>query len=325
MALMDALKKATGLGLSPQELFARAYEKGVLLGPAQFSRAIELFDEAAAKAQQMGDTSIAARASANSALYRFVTSGSEQHLDPLREALRHLPDIEQVGSQTDRWPAAGLLGEIDARVQESDLNRILLSDHPNRAKAHTNVAAAFRAIFNAKLITYSFHSPDAHSGAASTRYFLHHGLANQHDALAQIGTNPEAAAESMSTALAAFRQCGDSALADNADRWLSNSRKRRTCWVCHREFQGATTHFQPYHALVTPYAERVVRELGQDSSSLSAEFATIVLCTPCSSVVQSIADTMVSARTKELGDRLAASEASVASLNARVFRLEARR
>ena len=32
MALLDSLKKATGLGLSPQELFERAYEKGVLLG-----------------------------------------------------------------------------------------------------------------------------------------------------------------------------------------------------------------------------------------------------------------------------------------------------
>ena len=50
--------------------------------------------------------------------------------------------------------------------------------------------------------------------------------------------------------------------------------------MCHREFQGATTRFQPYHATVLPYVERIVRELGQDTSTISAEFATLVLCTP---------------------------------------------
>ena len=46
MGLMDSLKKATGLGLNAGEHYDRAYEKAVLLGAANFPKAVELFDAA---------------------------------------------------------------------------------------------------------------------------------------------------------------------------------------------------------------------------------------------------------------------------------------
>lgn len=322
MALINALKKATGIGLSPQELLDRAYEKGVLLGPSQFPRAIELFNEAAGKAAQAGDKAVQARARANAALYSFVVTGAEQHLQPLSDALRLLPEIERVGSKTERWPTEPIVIEVEARLRETALRRLSEQDHAARAAAHSNIAQVFQSIFGATLVTYAYHSPDQHRERASARYFLHHGLAHQHDAFATVASNPDRAAESMSTALAAFRQCGDPGLAEVAERWLADARQRRTCWMCHREFQGAATHFQSYPATVMPYVERIVQELGQDASTVSAETGTLVLCTPCSSVVRSVADRVVAERTRELRDRLAAAEHTLRDLQGRVAHLE---
>jgi hypothetical protein len=45
MGLLDELRMATGIAVGPLEAYQRAYEKGVLLGPAQFGVAAGLFRE----------------------------------------------------------------------------------------------------------------------------------------------------------------------------------------------------------------------------------------------------------------------------------------
>src|SRR5438132_9544917 len=53
-------KNITGIGLSQNELYARAFEKGVLLN--KFAEAADIFDKAAKKFQENGDQANAAQA-----------------------------------------------------------------------------------------------------------------------------------------------------------------------------------------------------------------------------------------------------------------------
>ena len=67
MGLLDSLKKATGVGLNGSEHYERAWEKGVLLGPAKYGDAAAMFDTAQKKAAEAQDVGTAARARANAA------------------------------------------------------------------------------------------------------------------------------------------------------------------------------------------------------------------------------------------------------------------
>jgi len=67
---IDGLKKATGIGLSPQELYQLGFDEGVL--KRDLSKACEYFHKAAEKAQEKGDPDLATRAKANHAIYQLL-------------------------------------------------------------------------------------------------------------------------------------------------------------------------------------------------------------------------------------------------------------
>lgn len=324
MGLLESLKKGTGIGLRHDEHYARAFERGVLLGPAKYHESVTLFDEAARRAGEAGDGALQARAKANAALYGFLCSGRPEYLVPLAEILPHLAEIEVIGSSTETMPAALLLGEVRARLTEADLANVRREDHVALAGAHDRAAGAFKAIFNAPLLTYRFQASDPHVEAAQTRYFFHAGLAAWHEALAAVAASPEGGAERMGKALAAFRQCNDGRWADDAEAWLASCRMKRTCWMCHREVQGATVHFKSYPATVAPYVVSVVDALGQDRSMLDAR-GFLVLCTPCGSVVERQAEAYANLRAEELrrhyDAQLAQLQATIAALGQRVAAL----
>ena len=287
---MDSLKKATGLGLSHGEHYNRAFEKGVLLGPTMYGEAVKLFDHAARKATEVGDGETQARAIANARLYSFIGTGSPDHLTDLRRALDTIPQIEAIGSQTEFIPTDTLKVEIDARVIEQRIRGVHDDQHLELAGLHQNAADTFRQIFQAPLVTYRFQRSDPHTETAQSRYFFHQGLANWHQALNAVLSDPEVAAEQMGKALASFRQCQDDAWSGRAQTWLAGCRQRRTCWLCHRECQGATVHFSSYAAVVTPYVAALVTRLGQDTSSIDLGSGQIVLCRTCGSSMERIAD-----------------------------------
>jgi hypothetical protein len=324
MSLLDSLKKATAIGLTHSEHYVRAYERGVLLGPSKYAEAASLFDEAAQRAGKAGDQALQARANANARLYGFITSGNAQQLSGLAQVLPHLQDIEQIGSATEVMPAQALLAEVVARLVETEANQFGASDHLQLSTAHDRAAGAFKAFFMAPLITYRFQSTDQHVETAQSRFFYHQGLAAWHQALAAVGATPEGAAEHMGKALAAFRQCNDARRSDEAQGWLSNCRMKRTCWVCHREIQGATVHFKSYPATVSPYVTSLVAQLGQDVSTLDAR-GFVVLCTTCGSVVERQAEAFAEAKAQELrlhyDAQIGALSQAISQLNARVAAL----
>lgn len=324
MSLLDSIKKGTGIGLTHSEHYQRAYERGVLLGPSHYSEAATLFDEAARRAGQAGDQQLQVRAAANAALYGFICSGAPQHLAALAQTLPHLQEIEVIGSPSEVMPAGGLMAEVTARLIETDIGQMNGGDHFGLAAMHDRAAGAFKAFFMAPLITYRFQQSDPHTETAQTRFFFHQGLAAWHQALGTVNTTPEGAAEHMGKALAAFRQCNDVRWSEDAQSWLANCRMKRTCWVCHREQQGATVHFKSYPATVTPYTTSVVTQLGQDLSTLDTR-GFVVLCATCGSVVEHQAEAYANLRAQELralyDGQIAALNAAITALNHRVATL----
>ena len=318
MGLMDSLKKATGLGLSHQQHYDRAYEKGVLLGPAKYREAAELFEAAAKKAAEAGDAELQARATANQHFYGFVAQGSLDALEIMKTHLEQLPEIEAIGQRAETIQAPHLIAEIEGRLLERRLTNIGTSDFANRALLHQQASEAFKKIFSQPLVTYRFHATDNHVDAAHSRFFLHQGLMSWNHAQQAAPKDPEEAAEHAGRSLTAFRQCKDEQWSRTADMWLGRYRARRTCWMCHREAQGMDVHFRTYPATVDPYTVALVTKLGQDVSSIDMGGKSIVLCSPCGSSVEKQADRYatkhVGALRHELGGRLDSVEGTIASL-----------
>ena len=323
MGLMDSLKKATGIGLTANEHYDRAYEKGVLLGPANYAKAVDLFETAAKKAAETGDTQTQTRARANAALYSFISTGNEAALDTLRAVLPSMQNIEQIGVRTETIPAGPLLAEVEARITEIALARAPKGDARALARAHAACADAFRKLSTAPLITYKYQGGDRHREQASSRFFYHQGMTSWNEAVAVAAENPETAAEHMARALNAYRQCGDADHAANAQTWLTNCRLKRTCWMCGREFQGANLHFRTFQSSITPYAESVVRQLGQDVSMIDVQNNSLTLCEPCGATLEHVADQFAVRRVQELRDEVESRFSDVcAALSALANRID---
>lgn len=326
MGLFDSLKKATGIGLSAREHYDRAFEKGVLLGPKSFGDAAKFFETAAKKAAEAGEVDLQTRASANSRLYAFVAGGPPKLLIELRDSLKGLTEIEQLGSRSDVMPTANLALEVEARLLEAQAESIT-SNPKGRADAHLQAADAFKRFFNAPLATYRFRAQDIHTETAQQRFFYNQALAAWYQGVAAVLINPETASEQMAKALNAFRQCKDEKWATEAETGLVKLRARRTCWMCHREFQGESFHFGRYPSLVAPYVADVVAKAGQDASSLDVASGEVVLCMPCGKAVERQADLYATRRTEELRQEVDAALTSVrseiADLQAMVNRLAA--
>jgi hypothetical protein len=222
-------------------------------------------------------------------------------------------------------PASVLLAEVNARLYEFQLSNVGVNDHGTLARVHQQAADAFKQFFQYPLITYRYQHADPHVETAQSRFFFHQGLSAYHHAMALVLSTPEGAAEQMGKALNAFRQCNDTSWAEDAQGWLANYRLKRTCWMCHREFQGATVHFRSYPAAITPYTESVVAALGQDSSMLDSRSGLVVLCNTCGSALERQADQYASRYAAEvrahLERQIAAVAANVNALAERVSRL----
>jgi hypothetical protein len=77
---------STGLALEPAQAYARALEKGVLLGPTHYATAAEMF-AAAARALATAGAGLSARTKANSHLYAFF---ARRDFDAASSAARQL-------------------------------------------------------------------------------------------------------------------------------------------------------------------------------------------------------------------------------------------
>src|SRR5258708_29481252 len=107
----------TGLGLTENELYERAFTKGVLLD--DFKKAADIFQDAARKFSESGNQAMAAQASANSMLYHYLATGQTNNLSALIQTLRGLQQIESIGLPGEMMPVEPLCAELDCRMVEA--------------------------------------------------------------------------------------------------------------------------------------------------------------------------------------------------------------
>ncbi len=89
--IFESMRLAMGFGLTGSEIYNRAFEQGVLM--KDFTKAADLFDEAAKRASAEGNAELAAHAVANSLLYSYLTKKKALLLERLVKALGGLYEI----------------------------------------------------------------------------------------------------------------------------------------------------------------------------------------------------------------------------------------
>jgi len=326
MSFVDKVKGATGLGLTPDEAYHRAYEKGVLLG--KYEAASEMFGSAAEKFEQMGHSQRAHQARANQFLYDFAVKKDQLLIDQILPHLKALHEIEELGSETERVSATELAAELEARKFENAA--FASGQKPQEAlHFHNKAADLFQSILKARLKTYKMLPAEDHNDTAEERFFLHRGQAAFYQAILVQDADPVAATERLNEAALAFRRAKDETLRSKMEGIATNLRIKRTCWFCHREMQGLGLNINYYKAAITRYGSDLLAELGQDSTTIDHLRQVVAVCLPCATMIQHQADELARARTEQLRAEMNARVSEIASaindLSSRVRSLEKRR
>ncbi|HLI05442.1 MAG TPA: hypothetical protein VKV40_02635 [Ktedonobacteraceae bacterium] len=316
---LDKMRHATGINLDHNELYARAFQKGVLLN--KFGEAADIFDKAARKFVETGDQMMAAQAAANSLLYRYLSSSDPGILPQAIQALNQLQQIEKIRSQTEFMPVGPLCAELDCRIVEGAI-ALAQDDVIRSSDLHKLARDKFQQIIRNELYTYAYvPAKDGHNDKADMRYFYHSGMYSFYEAMAKKNRDPSAAADDLSLASQAFRRCNDQAWSQRVSTLLENWRISRTCWICHREMQGADLHFTMCRATVTPYTMRILEKLKQDPSTLNMD-GRVAVCNTCGSMVTFKAMEEADKVRQELNGKIQALTTTVANLENRIGWLE---
>lgn len=324
---MSGIFKKMGFGLEDDELYVRAFQKGVLLVPPQFETAANIFDKASKRFTEKGNAMMAARAAANALLYRYLYTKDIQWASPLLQTLyslqqQGLQEIEKIGSQTDLMSIGELCAELDCRLVESAIAQAQ-NDVVRSRDLHRLARDKFQAIMRNPLITYNFVSAaDGPIDKADMRYFFHSGMYSFYEAMTKKDIDPSAASDDLSLANQSFKRCNNQKWQQTASTLLENWRVSRTCWLCHRDMQGYELHFSMCHADVTPYTMTILTKAKQDSTTISIERKQIAVCTPCGSMVTYKAQEEADKVRRELNAKLDQAMIVIQSLNDRVNRLE---
>ena len=245
--LKAAAKGATGIGLSADEKYARAYEKGVFL--QDYAASSKTFREAAKQFEEGGQAIRARQALANAALYDYLTARTPETLGAACRSLEHIDEIEAPGSRDETLPAADLHAELQGRQFES--LAFQAQDQPARAlDLHRSAAGCFRKLIGKELQTYRLIPTGFHDGSAQERYFYHEGLASYFSGLQLRFADPEGAAGLLSTAVQHFRQAGNQDWQQRCSAMQADLKAKRTCWFCHREMQGVGLNVDFYPARI---------------------------------------------------------------------------
>jgi len=299
MALFDRLKRMTGLGLSSDETYNRAFEKGVLAG--NFSQAAELFSKSAEKFQKDGNQDGYNRAMANHWLYLYVVGSQGQQgageqiriLDQAIGSLGNLNEIEKVGSQTEMVPASLVVEELSGKKYELLAQQETALDV--KSDYHAKAAEHFGKLGESIFVTSQ--------QSARKLYYYHTGSSIFHKALVEAQMHPDTAVEHLQEAYSNFQLGEASGEATQAQILSRKFATTEVCWVCGRKVQGKDLHFQYYEAQITPYYRSVVQsEPYEKQVELSNE--GLPLCTTCGSMFNELADSHARRRANEVREEL---------------------
>jgi hypothetical protein len=310
-------------GRDEQEWYERAFERGVLL--KNFHKAADLFDEASKRASKHNNRVLATQAAANALLYRYLATQNPASLHYLIHLLQSLGQIERIGGQRhEMMPVESLCAELDCRLVEAAITQAM-DDMVRLRDLHKTASSKFLAIIRNPLLTYEYvKSGNGHDERTDERHFFHEGMYQFYEAMLKKEYDPGAAADDLALALQAFRRCNDASRIERMETLLNNWRVVRTCWICHREVQGADLHFSLCRATLTPYTRALLEKLNQDPFTINLQEMKVVVCSPCGSMITFRASEEAERVRRDLTLELARAYVRIEGLDERVLRLEQR-
>ncbi len=321
MGLFGELKMATGLGLDASQAYQRAFDKGVMLGPAQFPAAADMFQAAAEKIGP-SDPAWAARAVANSHLYRFLASPTPPLAHLAVNALGQVREIEMPGSADELIEASKLAAELNARMLEQGARGMAGGAPPEAiADAYRRAAYAWLAIPTWRPVTFDLVAEEAFADDGTVRFFLNAAHAAMHDAAAARSRDPDLAAEHYALAQQAFGRCGAAANKAEAAELLRCCRVERPCWFCGRLARGLGDGLRRLASTRTDYVAKLARqdrERGEAYDPAGAIFA----CAACAGAVDAVAEQRADAVRRELGGAIAQMRAELETIQRRLAHVE---
>ena len=323
MGFLDKVKDATGVGLTADEQYRRAYEKGVFLQPPDYSAASKHFSIAAEKFRKDGNTARADRAEANALMYRLVETPDFSLLPALQKSLERIGEIERPASQEETVASLALIDEL--RALQAERRGDAARDLAAKVSEYRNAAVLVMRLGTMPLTFADRLGLKGPTDKATMRGEYYNALADYHSAFDMIAGSPEKAQDSLHKAALGFRRAQQPELVDMVEAHIDDVQTKRHCWTCGREMQGRNHHFRYYPSATAEYHRRVVEARKEDPGMLDRGGA-VTLCTVCGTAIERQADEYASRRAAEVQawarEAFANQSAEIAALKSRVSTLE---
>ena len=313
--MLDKLRKATGLGLSADEKYERAFDNGVLL--RQNRAAIDLFEAARSDAEKRGAQPLAKRAEANKLLYTFIENRDLHALGRLMPVLAEIEEIEAPGSKSDFIRASDLRQEIEARLAHQAIRNQQWGADP--IAAHQAAAALFQRLFGRKFVLLPYHWPSPGLETPERLFFYHSAEAaylQSHDVWKE---SPDRCGELLTRAISYYQQAGHDRITPELTDFRDRLRRRQTCFLTHLRLQGEGLHYRRYRVPLEPYVLAQIEEQGRKEGNVDSDRSEVVISALVAALIEEVAANraklMIDAYHEQVSSRLN-------SLSARLNALE---
>lgn len=293
----QGLKDATGIGLSADEQYKRAYEKGVFI--QDYKAAVENFSRAAEKFAEPKSANpiMAQRARANAAVYALLADKGRSRLAEVIGALESVPEIEQIGSDKETTRTAPWVTELKAL--ELEFVGESAQSSGDKKTAYAQASDLLMGLGTGPLVFADKIDAPGPKDRALLRACYDGALSDYHAALTEVLVSPPNAHDYLQKAAVRFRQANAPDWSGKVDNYIEQVKAKRHCWMCGREMQGRNIFYEYYPAKTEEYNRRMVQTAGEDSAMLDTE-GSVTLCTVCGSAVERQADTYATKRANEV-------------------------
>jgi len=306
MGFLDKVKglgKEVGIGLSAQEQYFRAYEKGVLLQPPDYSSAAKHFSTANEKFIKEGDQAMARHAQANAVLYGLISSRDQSIISEVIRALEPITEIERIGSREEMIQTAPLIAELNAllyefQAEQSDGNNI------NKKDAYANASKIYMKLGTSPLQIAEKLQVKGPVDKSMMRSFYCSGLSDYYAALSILMSSPAQAHDFLQKSATEFRQAMITDWSKTVDDHIAQVSSKTHCWICGREMQARDVFFNYYPAKTEEFHTNLLKNTNEDLRMIDMP-GHITACTVCGSTIENQADRYATMRANEVREWIA--------------------
>lgn len=300
MGIFDKVKavgKEIGIGLNAQEQYQRAYEKGVLLQPPDYSSAAKHFMKACEMFHQEGSEDMARLAKVNATLYEFIEHRDLNALPEVIKDLESITEIPRIGSQSEMMQTSLLVTELKALQCEQQAKKS--ENYGDMNIEYMKAAEGFMKLGNVPLHISERLQLEGPVEKAMLRAFYCEGLSDYYSALSVIMSSPVQAHDHMQKAASCFRQSMATEWSKAVDDYIARITLKSHCWMCGREMQGEDVFFKYYPAETEDYHTQLLESSNDDLRMIDTA-GHVTVCTVCGSAIENQADRYATMRADEV-------------------------